>query len=143
MTAIQRGRTQPGFVVYKVVTQGEQTVVRECRVELDGVYDNRIHVKTGPGTEIAEGDAIVVVGAWRLCRRPAGARDPGGGPAMTTAQFFVYRRPIAWTALVATLVWGVYAYVSMPQRHDPDITVGTAVMVTPYPGAGRKRSSRS
>ena len=23
----------------------------------------------------------------------------------------------------------------MPQRHDPDITVGTAVVITPYPGA--------
>ncbi len=54
---------------------------------------------------------------------------------MTTAQFFVYRRPIAWTALVATLIWGAYAYLSMPQRHDPDITVGTAVVITPYPGA--------
>ncbi len=54
---------------------------------------------------------------------------------MTTAQFFVYHRPIAWTALVATLVWGAFAYVSMPQRHDPDITVGMAVVVTPYPGA--------
>ena len=54
---------------------------------------------------------------------------------LTTSQFFVYRRPIAWTALVATMLWGAYAYVSMPQRHDPDITVGTAVVVTPYPGA--------
>ncbi len=55
---------------------------------------------------------------------------------MTTSQFFVYRRPIAWTALVATLAWGVLAYLSMPQRHDPDITVGVAVVITPYPGAG-------
>ncbi len=39
---------------------------------------------------------------------------------MTTSQFFVYQRPIAWTALVATLLWGVYAYLSMPQRHDPE-----------------------
>ncbi|MHB8897107.1 MAG: efflux RND transporter permease subunit [Thermoguttaceae bacterium] len=54
---------------------------------------------------------------------------------MTTSQFFVYRRPIAWTALVATLAWGVFAYTSMPQRHDPDITVGVAVVITPYPGA--------
>jgi RND family efflux transporter MFP subunit len=67
MTAIQRGRTQPGLVVYKITSQGDQTVVRECRVELDGVYDNRIHVKTGPVTDIVQGDAIVVVGAWRLC----------------------------------------------------------------------------
>ena len=67
MTAIQRGRTQPGYVVYKVVSQRDPTVVRECRVELDGVYDNRIHVKTGSVTEIAAGDAVVAVGAWRLC----------------------------------------------------------------------------
>jgi RND family efflux transporter MFP subunit len=67
MTAIQRGRTQPGFVVYKTTSQGDKTVVHECRVDLDGVYDNRIHVKTGPATDIAEGDAVVVVGAWRLC----------------------------------------------------------------------------
>jgi multidrug efflux system membrane fusion protein len=66
MTAIQRGRKQPGYVVYKVVSQGDQMVVRESRVELDGVYDNRIHVKTGPGTDVADGDSIVVVGAWRL-----------------------------------------------------------------------------
>ena len=66
MTAIQRGRTQPGYVVYKVVSQGDQTVVRESRVELDGVYDNRIHVKTGPNSDVADGDSIVVVGAWRL-----------------------------------------------------------------------------
>lgn len=66
MTAIQRGRHKPGFVVYKVAPAGGQAVVRECRVELGGVYDNRIEVKTGPGTEIAAGDAIVVVGAWRL-----------------------------------------------------------------------------
>ena len=62
---------------------------------------------------------------------------------MTTAQFFVYRRPIAWTALVATLVWGIYAYLSMPQRHDPDITVGMAVVVTAYPARGRRKSSRN
>lgn len=54
---------------------------------------------------------------------------------MTTAQFFVYQRPIAWTALVVTLVWGIYAYVGMPQRHDPVIPVRVGVVVTAYPGA--------
>ena len=66
MTAIQRGGTASEYVVYKVVSQAGQNVVCACRVELDGVYDNRIHVKTGPGSEIAAGDAVVVVGAWRL-----------------------------------------------------------------------------
>ena len=54
---------------------------------------------------------------------------------MTTAQFFVYKRPVAWTALVATLLWGVYAYFQMPQRHDPRIPVRIGTVVTVYPGA--------
>ncbi len=54
---------------------------------------------------------------------------------MTTAQFFVYRRPIAWTLLVATLAWGVFAYLSMPQRQDPQIQVRLGLVTTAYPGA--------
>jgi multidrug efflux pump subunit AcrB len=54
---------------------------------------------------------------------------------MTLSQFFVYRKPIAWTAMVATLAWGTYAYLSMPQRQDPIIPVLKAVVVTLYPGA--------
>ena len=54
---------------------------------------------------------------------------------MTTAQFFVYKRPVAWTALVAPLLWGVYAYFQMPQRHDPRIPVRIGTVVTAYPGA--------
>lgn len=54
---------------------------------------------------------------------------------MTTSQFFVYKRPIAWTALVATLAWGLYAYLAMPQRQDPAITSNRAVVLTAYPGA--------
>lgn len=54
---------------------------------------------------------------------------------MTTSQFFVYKRPVAWTALVATLVWGAVAYWAMPQRHDPIIPIRMATIVTLYPGA--------
>jgi multidrug efflux pump subunit AcrB len=54
---------------------------------------------------------------------------------MTVSQFFVYKRPIAWTLLVATAVWGVYAYLAMPQRHDPQIQVRSGVVLTNYPGA--------
>lgn len=61
------------------------------------------------------------------------------GSRMTTAQFFVYRRPVAWTALVATLVWGGYAYFQMPQRHDPIIPVRIGTVVTIYPGADASR----
>lgn len=67
MTAIQRGRARPGYVVYKVESASGRPVVRERRVVLGGVYDNRICVQADPQTEIAAGDAVVAVGAWRLC----------------------------------------------------------------------------
>ncbi len=54
---------------------------------------------------------------------------------MTTSQFFVYKRPVAWTALVATMCWGAFAYFAMPQRHDPIIPIRMATVVTIYPGA--------
>src|SRR6476661_3239146 len=45
------------------------------------------------------------------------------------------KRPIAWTAMISVLIWGVYAYLMMPQRQDPIIPVVTGVILTPYPGA--------
>ena len=54
---------------------------------------------------------------------------------MNISQLFVTRRPIAWTAMISVLVWGVYAYLMMPQRQDPIIPVVTGVIITPYPGA--------
>ena len=54
---------------------------------------------------------------------------------MISSEFFVSKRPIAWTAMISVLVWGVYAYTMMPQRQDPIIPVVTGVVITPYPGA--------
>jgi multidrug efflux pump subunit AcrB len=54
---------------------------------------------------------------------------------MNISQFFVSKRPIAWTAMISVLAWGVYAYLMMPQRQDPIIPVVTGVILTPYPGA--------
>jgi len=54
---------------------------------------------------------------------------------MTTSQYFVYKRPIAWTLLIFTMIWGIYAYRSMPQRQDPQIQVRSGVILTSYPGA--------
>lgn len=54
---------------------------------------------------------------------------------MNISQFFVDKRPIAWTAMIAVLAWGIYAYTAMPQRQDPIIPVVTGVIATPYPGA--------
>ena len=36
--------------------------------------------------------------------------------------------------LIATLIWGVYGYTSMPQRKDPDIPVREAQIICPWPG---------
>ncbi|MCL4199448.1 MAG: efflux RND transporter permease subunit [Phycisphaerales bacterium] len=58
---------------------------------------------------------------------------------MNMSQFFVTRRPIAWTAMISVLIWGVYAYLMMPQRQDPIIPVVTGVVLTPYPGAEAER----
>ena len=58
---------------------------------------------------------------------------------MTIPQFFVYKRPVAWTALVASLVWGYLAYRVMPQRHDPIIPIQIATVITIYPARKRKR----
>lgn len=54
---------------------------------------------------------------------------------MNISQLFVSKRPIAWTAMVSVLAWGIYAYWVMPQRQDPIIPVVTGVIITPYPGA--------
>ncbi|HXU08106.1 MAG TPA: efflux RND transporter permease subunit [Blastocatellia bacterium] len=52
-----------------------------------------------------------------------------------TARFFVEVRQISWVLLIGVLLWGVYAYFSMPQRKDPEIAVRQAVAITPWPGA--------
>src|SRR3974377_911648 len=50
------------------------------------------------------------------------------------ARFFTHNRQIAWVALLATLVWGVFGYINMPKRKDPDIPVRIALAITPWPG---------
>jgi multidrug efflux pump subunit AcrB len=51
-----------------------------------------------------------------------------------TARFFTEYPQISWIMLIATMVWGVYGYVSMPQRKDPDIPVRQALVICPWPG---------
>src|ERR1700687_4222992 len=50
------------------------------------------------------------------------------------ARFFTHNRQIAWVALVATLAWGVFGYMNMPKRKDPDIPVRIALAICPWPG---------
>jgi multidrug efflux pump subunit AcrB len=52
-----------------------------------------------------------------------------------TARFFVENRILSWAALVACMGWGIYGFISMPQRKDPDIPVRVAVVACQWPGA--------
>ena len=55
------------------------------------------------------------------------------------ARFFTHNRQIAWVALLATLVWGVFGYMNMPKRKDPDIPVRIALAITPWPGISAEK----
>jgi multidrug efflux pump subunit AcrB len=52
-----------------------------------------------------------------------------------TARYFTETRHVAWVLLVATCLWGVYGFLTMPQRKDPDIPVRVALALTYWPGA--------
>jgi multidrug efflux pump subunit AcrB len=56
-----------------------------------------------------------------------------------TSRFFVETRHIAWVLLAATCLWGVFGYLSMPQRKDPEVQVRTAVALTPWRGASAEK----
>jgi multidrug efflux pump subunit AcrB len=50
------------------------------------------------------------------------------------ARFFTENRQIGWVALAATLLWGVFGYMNMPKRKDPDIPVRVGLAICPWPG---------
>jgi hypothetical protein len=52
-----------------------------------------------------------------------------------TSRFFVEHPSIAWLLVVLIVLWGVFAYYSMPQRKDPKTAVREAMVVTSWPGA--------
>jgi multidrug efflux pump subunit AcrB len=56
-----------------------------------------------------------------------------------TARFFVEKRHVSWVLLIATCIWGIYGYIRMPQRKDPEIQVRTAVALAPWPGANAEK----
>ncbi|MCE5302893.1 MAG: efflux RND transporter periplasmic adaptor subunit [Planctomycetaceae bacterium] len=66
MTAVQRGDKPGELVVFVVTDEKGKQVARRRRVQLDGIYDNRIRLIEGPGSEIRKGDPVVVSGAFRL-----------------------------------------------------------------------------
>ena len=56
-----------------------------------------------------------------------------------TSRFFVETRHVAWVLLLATCLWGVYGYFTMPQRKDPEVQVRQAVALVPWAGASAER----
>src|SRR5215510_9744321 len=62
--------------------------------------------------------------------------DSGG---MNLSRFSVENPHITWVLLIGTLIWGVYGYLHMPQRKDPDIPVKMALVETRWPGASAEK----
>jgi multidrug efflux pump subunit AcrB len=56
-----------------------------------------------------------------------------------TARFFTETRHVSWVLLVFTMAWGIYGYLSMPQRKDPDVPVRAAAVMAHWPGASAEK----
>jgi multidrug efflux pump subunit AcrB len=56
-----------------------------------------------------------------------------------TARFFTEQRHISWVLLVGVVLWGVYGYMKMPKRKDPEVPVRIAVALAPWPGASAEK----
>ncbi len=56
-----------------------------------------------------------------------------------TSRFFVENPQIAWVLLAGTVAWGIYGYMNMPQRKDPDIPARQALVITNWPGASAEK----
>jgi multidrug efflux pump subunit AcrB len=56
-----------------------------------------------------------------------------------SARFFVEHRQVAWVLLIATALWGVFAYVRMPKRKDPAFPNRSAVAICVWPGVNAEK----
>ena len=56
-----------------------------------------------------------------------------------TSRFFVEQHQIAWVLLIATIAWGIFGFIKMPQRKDPEIPIRQAMVIVPWPGASAER----
>ncbi|MGH7164010.1 MAG: efflux RND transporter permease subunit [Nitrospiraceae bacterium] len=55
-------------------------------------------------------------------------------PPLFISRFCVEHRATAWVLLLATLLWGVFGFLHMPKRKDPDTPVRIAVAICPWEG---------
>ncbi|MBK7599626.1 MAG: efflux RND transporter permease subunit [Acidobacteria bacterium] len=56
-----------------------------------------------------------------------------------TARFFTENNHISWVLLIATILWGIYGYMAMPKRKDPQLPMHYVVALCPWPGAGAEK----
>ncbi len=56
-----------------------------------------------------------------------------------TSRYFVEKRQVAWMALLGTFVWGVFGFIKMPQRKDPEIPVHQTLAIARWPGVPAQR----
>jgi multidrug efflux pump subunit AcrB len=56
-----------------------------------------------------------------------------------TARFFTETRQISWVLLIGTVLWGIFGYLGMPQRKDPDIPPRQALAICAWPGASAEK----
>src|SRR5579883_1690416 len=57
----------------------------------------------------------------------------------SSARYVINHAQVAFVGLIAVLAWGVFGYLKMPQRKDPDIQVRQCMVVTPWPGIEASR----
>jgi multidrug efflux pump subunit AcrB len=57
----------------------------------------------------------------------------------SSARYVINHAQVAFVGLAAVLAWGVFGYMKMPQRKDPDIQVRQCMIVTPWPGVEAAR----
>jgi multidrug efflux pump subunit AcrB len=57
----------------------------------------------------------------------------------SSARYVINHPQVAFVGLAAVLAWGVFGYMQMPQRKDPDIQVRQCMILTPWPGVEAAR----
>jgi multidrug efflux pump subunit AcrB len=56
-----------------------------------------------------------------------------------TARYFVEQPQVGWVLLVFVLAWGIFGYIRMPQRKDPDVPVRECLTVVPWQGQSAEK----
>ena len=54
-------------------------------------------------------------------------------------RYFVETRSVSLVLLVGVLVWGVFSYLAMPKRKDPEVPVRAALALVAWPGASAEK----